>query len=356
MVLQRFPTEKYKQLSTRSWPLLTLSMLLMLASLNFLNYVSLITALSYAGLVMPFIVWAPISAMMTSINNVTHERKMTKAVVMIAAISLAAVVGGLLGYFGLSQSLFFIPIVIDFLNACIFSPFIFSLCTLTGSLLAHATNRNPRDGAYQGAQVGLLAPITVLFIHLRIPFIFDVVCMCGLGLAFITSIVAKQSLRAYYKYQYGHSNADGYQMDKTENAQNTFIAEQAQKFNVSELAFKNLINYCKHKIGAIKKQASFYQVPDHESPDQEQSNSFKDIYHGLMNPKSRIEDRVSVKELLRDTIHIHYLIKPDPILELKLKSATYRTIHSDLFLRTLFHQHQIDTTFEKAYIEPFMSV
>ena len=354
-ILQRFPTERFKRFGTTSPRITILLMYLILMGLKLGGIFSLKTAMGLTSRLFPFMIWSPISSLLQSVNNLAHGRKKTKATVMIAAISLSAVIGGLLGYFVLSHSLFFFPLIRGFLGATIFSPILLSLCMLTGSLLAHTMNMKPWEGAVAGIVAGLFASISLLLMSIQIPLIVDVVYISGISLAFITSIVAKQSLRAYYKYQYGHSNADGYQMDRAEHAQNVFEEEQSKRFGVSQSDFKKLTTYCKDQIQVIKNQAFFYQSPDNESPHQEKSNSFKDIYHGLMNPKSNPEDIKSIKELLN--VSARSSLKSDTYkfrYTLKLLDASSRTLRSDLSSRTFFHQTHLHPGIDDTLVAPFL--
>ena len=349
MILQRFKTEKFKRFSNQSGPMMILLSGLMLTGFNLVGILSLKQIISITGLFFPLIVRSPIAAIVTSVNNLAHERKMTKAIFMILAISCGAAIGAEIGYFLLSHSLFYIPWIRGFINACRLSPILISIGMLTGILRSHATdNIQARSGFY----LAMLASVILLFLPIEIPLIVEVVFICSASLAFITSIVAKQSLRAFYKYQYGHSNADGYQMDKTEGEQQIFITQQAIKFNVSEGAFKDLINYCRKKIQDIKQEASFDEKLDHESPDQAKTNSFKDIYYGLMNPKSSAEDTAAIKTLLLSST-ISDISTPSPLLSaINLPSKEF--LRSDLFLRTVYHQTNVYPGIEDVYITPFM--
>ena len=253
-VLQRFTTEKYKRFWYPTRPLFTLLTGFFLAGLGVIGILPISWAL-YLSAVLAFddLPLTPIMAVLTAANNLAHGRKTTKAVIMITTISLAALTGGLLGFFVLSQLPTFMLIISGFIAATSCSPVLISIGAVVGSLIAHFSNKiSPFMGIILGTLIFSCLPIPI-------PLMVDVVFVCAAGLAFVSNIVAKQGLRTYYQYRYGHSNADGYGIDKEPEQINVDLKSQAAKFNVEQYAFTRLLNHCKNQVSLIKSQATFVE-------------------------------------------------------------------------------------------------
>ena len=182
-ILQQYPTEKYKRFWYPTRPLFTMAQGLFLASLGYLGILPIGWALWLsAAFAFDDLPLTPIMGMITSINNLTHGRKQTKSIVMISAISLAAISGGLLGFFVLSQLPVFMAIITGFIAATSCSPILISIGAITGGLLAHKTNKfSPFTGIILGVTVASFVPFPVSIM-------VDTVFMCAAGLAFVSSI------------------------------------------------------------------------------------------------------------------------------------------------------------------------
>lgn len=190
-----------------------------------------------------------------------------------------------------------------------------------------------------------------------IPFMVDFVFICAASAAFVASIVTKQALRAFTKFRYGHSNAHGYEMGRSETEQQAFIEEQAKKFSVTTEQFKNLITLCREKIQTIKDKATFFE--EFSGTRQPVTNSFKDIYLGLMNPHCTIESANSVKELLKASTHAAVSEARSSPSDADMSwskefTTTSAVLRSDLHVRTLYYQAHISPGIQEDAISPFL--
>ncbi len=343
-VLQRFTTEKYKRFWYPTRPLFTLITGFFLAGLGFVGILPMSWAL-YFSAVFAFddLPLTPILGILTSANNLAHGRKITKALVMITATTLAALTGGLLGFFVLSQLPAFMLAINSFIAATSCSPVLISIGAVTGSLIAHFSNKiSPFLGIALGAVIFSCLPIPV-------PLMVDIVFVCAATLAFVSNIAAKQGLRAYYQYRYGHSNADGYSIDKHPDKIEEFTKSQADKFGVTPKAFSSLLTHCKEKVHGIKSKATFLE--EFTNTRQPRSNSYKDIYFGLMNPSATKEDIASIKTLIENSRPVVLRKFKE---EAKLDLTSSGTLRNDLKLRTEYHQYKIGVGIPSELIEPFM--
>jgi hypothetical protein len=349
-ILQRFPTEKYKRFWYPTRPFFTIGLGLFLSGIGFIGLLPMSWALWLAAaFAFDDLPLTPIMSMVTAINNLAHERKQFKSATMIIIVSLSIIAGGLIGFFVLSQLPVFLTLITGFIDATSCSPILISFGAIAGGLLAHFTNRiSPFVGMSSGVLIMSLLPIPI-------PFMVDLVFICAASSAFVTSVVTKQALRAYTKFRYGHSNADGYEMDRSETEQQVFIEEQAKKFSVTTEQFENLITLCRGKIQSIKDKATF--VEEFGGTRQPITNSFKDIYHGLMNPHCTVENVKSVKELLKistDTAVNGAVSSHSDADMIWMKAFTASAVlRSDLNVRTLYHQAQISPGINEEAIRPF---
>lgn len=350
IILQRFPTEKYKRFWYPTRPFFTIGLGLFLTGLGFIGLLPISWALWLAA-VFAFddLPLTPIMSMVTAINNLAHGRKKFKSAIMLIAVSLAIITGGLIGFFVLSQFPVFLTLITSFIAATSCSPILISFGAIAGSVLAHFTNKiSPFVGITMGILVMSLLPIPI-------PLMVDLVFICAAGSAFVASIVTKQALRVYTKFRYGHTNADGYGMDLSATEQLVFIEAQANKFSVTTEQFTKLITLCREKIQAIKSKATFFE--EFGGTRQPVTNSFKDIYHGLMNPHCTIDDIKSVKELLKisGTAEVRRAIALHSDQEIAMMKGftTSGVLRSDLDVRTLYHQAQISPGIEEEYISQF---
>jgi hypothetical protein len=333
-IFKRFPTERYKRFWYPTRPLFTLFTGLFIAGLGVLGLLPFSWTLWFAAaFALDDLPITPISAMFTAINNLIQGRKTLKSMVMITAISLAVITGGLLGYFVLAQSPIAVKLIMDYIVLTACSPLFISLGAMLGAFVAHATHKiNPFMGFSLGISIASLIPFSP-------PLIFEIIFLSIAGCTFLTSMLAKQGLRAYFKYTYGDSNADGHACARSPEDQAAFVASQAAKFKVTPEAFQNLVSHCKEKFTTYKQQASFL----HEFSGNRNyvTNSFKDIYLGLMNPKLTDTEAVTVKELIANS----RLDDVNNNQETKIRIETHFVLgtffHAGVSERTLGHQIKI---------------
>ena len=149
------------------------------------------------------------------------------------------------------------------------------------------------------------------------------------------------------------------QCARSPEAQAAFINQQAQKFQVTPEEFQQLATHCKGRIASIKHNANFFQEFGGERT--YISNSYKDIYHGLMNPRLTDTDVLMVKDLIAHS-ELPGEIQSDP-----QRKQTERAFIQAHFLfgsfsnegvekRTLGHQFKIEEGggLEPEKIEPFI--
>ncbi len=293
-VEQRFPTIKYKRFWYPTRPLFTLGLGLFLASLGWMGILPLSWALwAAAAFALDDLPMTPIMAVMTASNNLFHGRKTLKARVIISTITIALIIGASLGFLVFAQMPALVAGVTQYIALTSCSPILISIGAILGGYTAHITHKmNPILG--MGLGITLMS-----FVPINIPLIVEIVFISSASFAFITSIAAKQALRFYFKYQYGHSNADGYNQARSPEEQQIFIEGQANKFSVDKQAFENLTQFCQNRISTIKHTGLIWA--ELMNGRTSISNSYKDIYHGLMKPELTPEDIVSIKTLIVDS-------------------------------------------------------
>lgn len=298
----------------------------------------------------------PIWQLFSSINNLMNERKQFKSIVMLTILCLSMVVGGLLGYFILFQSSLFMGNITTFLTQISSPPAITFFGAMIGNVIATLSNKIPPFiGVLLGTMMGSYLPITI-------PLILDVVFVSALTTAVITGFVTKQLLRIHYKNHYGSANADGYELNRSLDEQNEFIANQAQKFNVHVDEFKTLTTYCRDQIQKIKKGANFFE--EYCDIRRLKTNTYKDIYHQLMNPK--IEDKADIEQakkllklssatkILEDTKDLGSMTRK----EIKYLPSFFVGFHlkkTGEEMRILTHQLFLDDGIEDNMIRPFLA-
>lgn len=291
---QRFLTIKYKRFWYPTRPFFTLGLGFFLASLGWIGILPLSWALwAAAAFALDDLPMTPIIAVMTASNNLFHGRKTLKAQVIISTITIALIIGASLGFFVFAQMPAIVAGVTQYIALTSCSPILISIGAILGGYMAHITHKiNPILGMVLGITLMSFAPITI-------PLIVEIVFISSASFAFITSIASKQALRFYFKYQYGHSNADGYNQARSLEEQQIFIESQANKFAVEKQAFENLTQFCQNRVSTIKDMSSI--LTELMNGRTGISNSYKDIYHGLMKPELTPEDIVSVKTLIVDS-------------------------------------------------------
>jgi len=290
-ISRQFPTTKYKRFWYPTRPVFTLALGIFLASLGYLGILPMAWALwAAAAFAFDDLPLTPIMAMFTAVNNVMEGRKTVKAIVMITAITLAVLVGGYLGYAVFAHNPMIVKRVMDYIAETSCSPLLISLGAILGGGAAHYTHK-------VSPFIGFILGITIAsFLPIPIPIVVEITYLSVAASAFVASIVTKQSLRAYYYLRHGHSNADGYEITKTPVQQQQFIQDQSQKFGVSVHDFTGLSNHCREKITSIKQNASYLQeFGGSRTP---VTNSYKDIYHGLLRSNPSLEEVTATKQLI----------------------------------------------------------
>jgi hypothetical protein len=288
--------------------------------------------------------------MFTAINNLMQGRKTLKAIVMISAISLSLIAGSLLGYLVLAQSPAAVKLIMDYIVLTNCSPLFISLGAMLGAYLAHLTHKiSPFMGFTLGIFVGSFIPFSP-------PLIVEIVFLSIAGCTFVTTVLAKQALRAYFKYTYGESNADGYERARSPEDQAAFVVRQAAKFDVTPAEFQDLVTHCKEKISTYKYQATVL----HEFSGNRNyvTNSFKDIYHGLMNPGLTDADTEIVKKLIGNSQLDDADNNPETKAEIDLRYAFGTFFQAGLPVRTLAHQFKImeGGGLDSEKIRPFLGI
>ncbi|MDF1683575.1 MAG: hypothetical protein P1U36_02855 [Legionellaceae bacterium] len=331
-ISSRFPTEKYKRFWYPTRPLFTLFTGLFIASLGWIGILPLSWALwGAAAFAFDDLPLTPINSMFTAVNNLVQGRKTLKAIVMITAISCAAISGALLGYFVFAQTPLALKLITDYIALTSCSPLLISFGAILGGYIAHATHKvSPFIGFTSGIFIASWIPFSP-------PLIVEVVFLSIASCSFLASVLAKQGLRMYFKYTYGDSNADGYACARPPEAQAEFINTQAAQFNVTTEAFKNLAQHCKEKISTHKSQATLFE--EFTGNRTYVTNSFKDIYHGLMNPNLTETKVQEVKELIKNS-----KLPPDynnPQTKLEVERNFALGMFPDLEARTRGHQVKI---------------
>lgn len=282
-VFRRFATERFKRVKHLTSPLIDIAVFLALATSFAIGLFTFELAFTLAALYFYLFIPNTLAVLAgKAINNLINERKQTKAWVMLLTIAASLLLGGLLGYFVLSKSALFV----DFVCIGGLSPALIA-CFMLG---CHAT----KD--LSDTRLFFLSPILLLTCWLvpvsAIPLMLDVVFVSAVSVAFVSSLIAKQALRFYYYYNYGHTNADGYEKNRSQTDQEEFMAQQAQFFKVSTKEFKALVDECEKEIFLAKnRQVDNYDFPYIPVTKEESANSFKDIYFALMRPPSDLASR-----------------------------------------------------------------
>ncbi len=370
-IIQRYPTEKHKRFFFPIRPLFTLGSGIFFGALFLLNMMPAAWAIIFtAAFAWDDLPLAPFIKLIRATNNLANGRKQLKSIVMITSITLSALLSGAFALLVLAHSPLFMFAISSFVFGTGCSPIFLFLGGVLGAMIADRTGQvTPLFGIGMGIGMGFLMgvslPVSI------IPLMASTVFVATITGAFIGSVIAKQSLRLYFYCKYGHSNADGYNMDRSPEEQEQFVHTQAEKFSVSKATFKNLIEHCKTKIADIKENASLMHAIKETSFSNPfaiilwcwdeftlkrnyQSNAYKDIYHGLMAKETPPETVATVQALLKDSKPSEYNNKKE--------RAHYPYIfsgkrESDLQARTFFHQCNLADTggIPEALIEPFLN-
>lgn len=348
-ILQNFITEKYKRFWYPTRPLFTLGFGLILTSLGFSGILSMSWALWLAAaFAFDDLPLTPIIRFATAMNNLILGRKKIKAITTLIVITLAIIMGGWIGFLLYSQNSFLVVLIADFISATGCSPILISLGAILGGMLAQFSDKMSH---FNGIALGVFF---MSLIPLQIPLMIDLVFITAAASAFFASIMTKQVLRLYTQFRYGHSNADGYDMDRSDMDQLFFIENQATKFNVSVAEFNKLIHFCRKKIQDIKQKATFWS--ELSGSRQVITNSYKDIYCGLMNPNCTPQDISSLKLLLSESKQgfLKRMAFSEDIGKRNEVVVMNSFFCKDPFQIRLFsHQAHIYPGLQDDYVEPF---
>lgn len=333
-ILQRFPTEAYKQFSYQTRPFFTMGMAMVLIVLGWFHIVNpAVISWILAAFVLDNVALTPIMSSLRAINNLLNGRKTLKSKLMLAAVITALAAGALLGYFVLMPIPFVSKLLLDYIALTGCSPFMISMGAMIGTYISHTTHKIP---LFWGIFVGSCIASVIYF---PIPIVLEVVYFSAVALAFFVTVATKQTLRSYYQQQYGHSNADGYGIACSPLDQESFIKQQSKKFSVKFSEFKELTEHCRKKITEIKKEATYWE--EYSNLRRHKTNSYKDIYHGLMNPTLTPERVKIVKNLIAESN-----LPPEVYTTENTKKVTQTLrlgtfFNPDLDTRIIFHQYQI---------------
>lgn len=370
-IIEQFPTERLKRFSFPIRPFFTLGSFVFFTTMFFLGALPLAWAIVFtAAFAFDDLPLTPFIRLLRAANNLYHHRKQLKSIITMLCITLGALVGGFLAYFYFIHQPLFMFGMAFFVFGTGCSPIWIFLGGVIGAIIADITKQiTPLFGITVGFSLGFMIgfslPITFISPVVSAVFIASVSC------AFLGSVIAKEGLRLYYYLRYGHSNADGYYLDRTPEKQAAFIANQANQLHVSIDTFKRLTTYCMAKIKMIKTEASlmhaitstnlsnpwaiFYWLWDEFTLKQHyQTNAYKDIYHRLMAETLNSENVEAVKELLKNSTSIE---KKDTVCRPAWPYIFSGERQHHLKARTFFHQcNLIDSGGIQAdLIEPFLA-
>ena len=333
-ILQRFPTETYKQFSHQTRPFMTMAMAAVLIALGWFQIVNFVViAWVLAAFVLDNVALTPIMSALRAINNLNNGRKQFKSIVVLTVVVLALLAGTGLGYFVFLHTPAITGFFANYITLTGCSPFMISMGAMAGAYFSHSTHKVSLFwGIFIGSCLASVLPILV-------PVAFEVVYFSAVSVAFLATVIAQQSLRLYYKTYYGHSNADGYNIDKNPTELRQFSVDQARKFGVSPSQFETLTARCLTRIKEKKSDASFWS--EYMNYRSNVTNSYKDIYYGLMNPNISDEDIVEIKFVIANSNLPDFQNTPE-----NRKKVTHMTRRGTFFspdveLRTLSHQFHI---------------
>ena len=331
-ILLRFPTESYKRFSYQTRPLFTIFMAICLLGLGWFHIVNL--AVIYwllAAFVLDNVALTPIMSVLRAVNHLYYGRKLFKSKIMLAVVAIAVLVGALLGYTVLA------PIVskflLDYITLTGCSPFLISMGAMLGGYVSHATHKIP---LFWGIFIGSCIA-SVIFIP--VPITIEVVYFSAVAVAFVATIVTKQALRFYFKKYYGHTNADGYDMARPAREYEDFVASQAQKFNVSPKQFEDILSHCRQRITDIKQEATWWD--EYMNTRLHTTNSYKDIYYGLMNPNLTPRHIKEVTYLISNSNLPPELNTPENRKAVAYASRMGAFFKPNIDERTMVHQFKI---------------
>jgi hypothetical protein len=341
-ILQRFPTEKYKQFSHQTRPFFTLATAICLIALGWFHVVNfMVVSWILAAFVLDNIALTPIMSALRAVNHLVNRRKTFKSIMTLLVVALSAGLGVGLGYFLLGHFPIVASIFTDYISLTGCSPFLISMGAMLGAYIAHATHK---VSLFWGIFIG---SFLATMLYIPVPIALEVIYFSAVGTAFFATVLAKQSLRLYYKLNYGHTNADGYGLDRNAQEQREFALEQSKKFGITLREFEVLSYYCLARITEVKKDASIWT--EYMNYRSQITNSYKDIQFALMNPNITEEEIRETKYLIA-----HSNLTPAfNTAENKNKVASMYRLGTffapDLELRTMAHQFKIS---ESGILDP----
>jgi len=294
VILSAFFTDQYKRFAypSRSWFSIALAGVYTL--LIFFSPIPLfLMALAIACSFSDDIPLTPIMSIITAINNLRFSRKTFKAKVMLVAVGLAVIAGGLVGFFVFVQSPVLVALLTGYIAITYSSPLIMMLGAIIGGLFAHSTRKMSAFWAVTlGLVIGSMLPIAL-------PIAVEMIYIFIALFAFIASVITKQALRFYFYYQYGASNADGYLIDSLSSTQEAFVNSQAHLLGIKPNELILLTSECRNKIAHIKEHATLWQ----ELSGQRRSltNAYKNIYHALMRPDLSVTEVPEIKKMIANS-------------------------------------------------------
>lgn len=347
-ILQRFPTERYKQFSYQIRPFFTMGMTMLLLALGWLHIVNFaVIAWIMAAFILDNVALTSIISVLRAFNHLANGRKQLKSTVMLVMVSLALMVGAGLGYFVFAHMPFVITVFTNYISLTSCSPFLISMGALFGGYVSHATHKIPLFwGIFLGSCIGSVVPLPITVV-------FEVIYFSAIAAAFFATIVAKQSMRLYYRFYYdGDTNADGYNVAKNPSELREFIHTQSQKFGVTPKEFDELTKVCRKRIKDVKKVDSVSAVwNEYMGNTGHITNSHKDIYHSLMNAKLEAGTQ-EIKEAKYMIAHSNLPAKFNTSENKKKVNRMLRLgtfFEPNLALRTKVHQFEIA---EAGVLEP----
>jgi hypothetical protein len=282
-IFKLFPTQKHTRIFYPIRPLFTLSLSLLLAGLGIIGLLPLSWGLWLAMMVgSDDLFVTPFFRLIQSCENLGNKRKQAKSI-----LSIIAIIGGLAG--GITLGIFIwyhVPVVAAFITSLTLksgtSATLNALCMTLGALIGRVYKKNTMLCILAGLMLATCLPVTV-------PLAIECVFTLALATTFVSTILIKYALQAYYKIRYGHTNADGYAFNyqTTESA-----ADQAaaQNLNVTAQEVQTLRVVCMKGAAGVRKRC--HAGHGLTGTDAQLKNSFKDIFHLLIQAKDSKDTEV----------------------------------------------------------------
>ncbi|HVT62848.1 MAG TPA: hypothetical protein VHD33_05100, partial [Legionellaceae bacterium] len=143
-ILHYFPTERFKRFTYSTRPFTTVVMGITLVGLGWLHILSMpIACWLLAAFVLDNIALTPIMGAINAVNHLLNSRKILKASIMLAAISLSLISGAYLGYFYLAPMPMIAQVLSKYITITGCSPFLISIGAMLGAYVSHTTHKIP---------------------------------------------------------------------------------------------------------------------------------------------------------------------------------------------------------------------